>query len=94
MKEWTVSDITDGKYLGILECQDDKGEYHNFDIFQTETKLVFGGACNCGFIESGYMEIDADFSIDENLTELLADLECYYNDGPQYTTNIVCNQRM
>ena len=94
MDKWTVSDITDGKYLGIVEFQDNKEEWHNFEVFQTETRLVFGGACNCGFIESGYMDIDHDFSLDANLSELLADLECYYNDGPGYTTHIIYNQRM
>ena len=92
--KWEVSDVSNGKYLGTIEFQSNDKVWLNFELIQTEDRLVFGGACNVGFIESGYMEIDSDFSIDENLQELIADLECYYNDGKQYTTKIVCNKRM
>lgn len=92
--KWTASDTTNAKYLGLIEFRDDQEDWHFFEILQTSDRLVFGGACNVGFLESGYMPIDEGFSIDENLRELLADLETYYNDGPQYTTNIVFNQRM
>lgn len=92
--EWTASDTTNAKYLGLVEFQDNQEEWHVFEILQTNDRLVFGSACNVGFLESGYMPIDDSFSIDENIQELLSDLETYYNDGPQYTTNIIFNQRM
>ena len=92
--KWTASDTTRAKYIGLIEFQDNQGEWHYFEILQTKDKLVFGSSCNVGFLESGYMPIDSCFSLDENLQELLADLETYYNDGPQYTTNIIFNQRM
>ncbi len=44
--EWIVLDITDAKYLGVIEFQDNKEECHNFELMQTATRLVFGGACN------------------------------------------------
>lgn len=94
MINWTVSNIDNAKHLGIIEFQDNTEEYHNFEIMQTSDRLVFGGFTNTGFLESGYMVIDDYFSIDENLQELLADLETYYNDGPQYVSMIVCNERM
>jgi hypothetical protein len=91
--EWTVSDTTEAKVLGLIEFPDETGEFHNFEIVETEDRLVFGGATNIGFIESGYIEKDG-FSTDETLQELLSDLETYYNDGPKYTSRIVCNERM
>jgi hypothetical protein len=95
MKTWTFSNAEETrKYLGTVEFQDNTEEFHNFEIYQTPTRLVFGGACNVGFLESGYMEIDSDFSVDENLQELLADLEVYYNDGARYVSRIICNERM
>ena len=94
MKEWTKSNIDNQKYIGVLEFQDNKGEFHNFEVIHTTTRLVFGGMCNIGFLESGYMEIDYSFSLDENLQELLSDLETYYNEGKEYVSRIVCNERM
>ena len=79
-----------GTYLGCLEIN----EEHYFEIMQTSTRLVFGGSTNTGFLESGYIEIDPYFSLNENLQELVVDLECYYNDGPKYVSRIVCNERM
>lgn len=92
--EYTPVNMATDKYLGVLEFQDNAGEYHNFEVIQTAARLVFGGACNTGFLESGYMEMDDCFSIDENLQELLADLETFYNDGPGYCSRIICNERM
>jgi hypothetical protein len=94
MKTWTVSNIDNVKHLGTIEFQSNDEEYHVFELMQTSDRIVFGGFTNNGFLESGYMEIDDCFSIDENLQELLADLETYYNDGPQYVSMIVCNERM
>ena len=86
-KNWT-------QRMPILEFQDDAEEWHAFDIVVTPERIVFGGCCNAGFMESGYIERDDCESIDETLAELLSDLECYYNDGPQYVSRIVCNERM
>lgn len=82
-----------GKHLGTLEFQSKDGEFHIFEIFNTPHCIVFGGFVNTGFLQSGYMLKDY-FSLDENLQELLADLEVYYNDGPRYVSRIICNNRM
>jgi len=92
-KTWKVSDTSKAKYVGIIEFQDNDGEYHNFEVMDNGDRLVFGGMTNSGFIESGYIEKDG-FSTDEALQELYADLETYYNDGAEYTSMIVVNQRM
>ena len=92
--EWKVSNIEKYKYLGIIEFQDNNDEWHNFEVLQTSDKLVFGGVCNTGFLESGYMLLDNCFSIDENLQELMSDLATYYNDGKEYTNQIIYNERM
>jgi len=81
------------KYIGMFEFEA-AGEFHVFEIYRGGGRLLFGSHCNCGFLESGYMDMDMDFSLDENLSELLADLECYYTDGPRYVSRIVCNDRM
>jgi chemotaxis protein histidine kinase CheA len=91
--KWSVTDITNATYLGVIEFQDNKGEFHNFEVMETDDRLVFGGMTNSGFIESGYIEKDG-FSTDEALQSLLEDLEVYYNDGAEYTSQIVFNQRM
>jgi hypothetical protein len=88
--QWTVSNTTNADYLGILELE--SGEY--FEVLATDTKLVFGSACNVGFLESGYILRDSFESLDETLQELHADLETYYRDGAQYVSRIVCNDRM
>lgn len=98
---WTVTpNIDAAKYIGPVEFQDNKGEWHNFEIMHSPVskdcpeRIVFGGACNVGFLESGYIYRADCESFDETLQELLSDLETYYNDGPQYTTRIVCNECM
>ena len=95
-KPWSVSDISNPVALRShsLEFQDDKGEWHEFTIIPTKERVVFGGVCNVGFIESGYIEREEGESLDETLQEMLSDLETYYNDGPRYTSRIVCNERM
>ena len=87
--QWSVSDIRYAGNLGTLEIE--SGEY--FDVLETETKLVFGSACNAGFLESGYILRDGE-TLDETLQELHADLEVYYRDGAKYVSRIVCNERM
>jgi hypothetical protein len=93
---WSVSDIS--KEIKIrsndLEFQDNKGEWQHFVIVVTPEKVVFGGVCNVGFIESGYITREDFESLDDTLSELLSDLETFYNDGPQYTNRIVFNERM
>jgi hypothetical protein len=91
---WKAINTDTAEYVGIVEFQSDAGEYHDFEILKTDTHLVFGGSTNTGFLESGNMEIDSCFSLDENLQELVSDLEVYYNDGKEYVSRIVCNERM
>ncbi len=95
-KNWTVSDVSDSIPMrsNVLEFQDNKGEWHDFTIIATPDRVVFGGCCNAGFIESGYIERDSAERLDETLQEMLADLETYYNDGPEYVNRIVRNERM
>lgn len=91
---WTPSNISNAKYLGPIEIQDNKGEYHTFEVMATDRTVIFGGACNVGFIESGYITKEDFESIDECLAELVSELELFYNDGKEYTSRIVCNERM
>jgi hypothetical protein len=88
--QWSVSDIRYAGSLGTLEIE--SGEY--FEVLETETKLVFGSACNAGFLESGFILRDDCESLDETLQELRAELETYYRDGARYVSRIVCNERM
>ena len=98
--QWSVSDISNAQpvvlapRLSVLEFQDVHGEWHNFDILKTPGRLVFGGCCTVGFMESGYIIREDGETLDETLSELLADLETYYNDGPSYVSRIVCNECM
>ncbi len=96
LKHWSVSDISRPVPLSnnLLEFQADSGEYVIFELVATADRIVFGGATNAGFLESGYIPRDPGESLDETLTELLADLQAYYNDGPGYVVRIVCNERM
>lgn len=96
MKAWNVSNVEDASYVGSIEFQDYNEDYYNLEIMITkdESRIVFGGFTNTGFLESGYIEIDPDYSIDENIQEMISDLEVYYMDGPKYTNKIVCNERM
>lgn len=93
-KKWQVSDITHAEYLGVLEFQDNAGEFHVFEVLETPGRIVFGGMCNAGFLESGYLAKEEDETTDEALRETIADLEVYYDDGPKYVSRIVCNKRM
>lgn len=91
--KWSVSNIDDATYLGPIEFNE-AGEWHMFEVLETEDRLVFGGMTNTGFIESGYILKEDFFSTDETLQEMLADLEVYYRDGKEYVGYIVCNDRM
>jgi hypothetical protein len=88
--QWSVSNTTNAEYIGTLELE--SGE--SFEVLATDTKLVFGSACNVGFLESGYILRDSFESLDETLQELHSDLETYYRDGASYVSRIVCNDRM
>jgi hypothetical protein len=88
--EWTVSKVENAKYIGTLEMEG--GEY--FEILATKDRVVFGCACNAGFLESGYIMREPHESLDDTLQELHADLSTYYSDGAQYVSRIVCNERM
>jgi len=93
-RQWIASDQDGAAYVGMLEFQDCKGEWHDFEVLCLPDRLLFGGSCNAVWLESGYILTEGDRNETESLQELLADLETYYNDGPQYVSRIVCNQRM
>ena len=96
MTAWKATDLdkTEHKYLGILEFQDTSDEWHVFEIIETKDRILFGGSCNVGFLESGYLEKEDWETTDEALGELSCDLETYYRNGPDYVSRIVCNERM
>lgn len=95
MKNWKAQNIDNAQYIGILEFESNYGEYHNFEIVDTGSHLVFGGACNVGLLESGNFEKDEYLSLDENLQQLLEDLESYYNDGKDSQSEAFsCNECM
>jgi hypothetical protein len=81
-------------YVGLIEFQDNEGEYYDFEIYKTKRFLAFGSHCNAGFLISGFIEQESYESVDETLQELLEDLQVYYNDGPEYVSRIKCNDRM
>lgn len=91
--EWSVSDISKAKPLRDLEININD-EFHHFELLVTPERVVFGGCCNVGFIESGYIEREEYEVLDETLQELVEDIEVYYRDGKEYTSRIVCNERM
>jgi len=90
MKNWKVSNTVNAKHIGALQLE--SGE--SFEVLVTDDKLVFGSACNSGFLESGYILREDCESLDETLQELHADIETYYRDGANYVSRIVCNERM
>ena len=100
--KWTATDLTGAKSVGnmrlnqtsILEFVDRAGDWHNFDLLKTPNRIVFGGWSNTGFIESGYLELEEGEHLDVALCELLEELQVYYDDGPQYVSRIVTNERM
>ena len=94
--KWNRSDISVSLPMRShdLEFQDNSGEWHHFTIIVTPKRIVFGGVCNVGFLESGYIVREQYEHIDETLCEMLSDLETYYNDGPRYVSRIVHNERM
>jgi hypothetical protein len=98
-KKWKASDLKHALPINprgesMVEFQDRHGEWHDFHILATPKRVVFGGVCNVGFMESGYIERETHEDLDETLQEMVSDLETYYNDGPGYVSRIVCNQCM
>jgi hypothetical protein len=90
--KWQVSDISKAEHLGTLEIEDKRGEFHDFEVMLIRgERYVFGGACNAGFLESGYMLIENESGELENL---YAELQSFYDDGPGYAPRLVCNERM
>jgi len=89
---WKVSDIEKADYIGMLEIENKKGDFSVFSVFVIPgDRYIFGGMCNAGFLESGFMRIEND---EGGLSELHDQLQSYYNDGPQYAPRLVCNERM
>ncbi len=91
MKQWKAVDIDNAEYLGIIELPEEY-DFQHFEIVKTEDKLVFGSACNIGLLQSGYLDIDEYFSLNENLQTLVEELEAYYSG--ERDLNIVYNDRM
>ena len=97
-RKWVVTDVLNAKSLGELEFEAG-GEIHHFVVLATpeeqgNSKLVFGSVCNAGFLESGHIHRADCETQSETLTELLSELEVFYNDGPEYTNRICFNKRM
>lgn len=55
------------EHIGIIEFQDNKGEYHDFTIVKEGDNLIAGSATNACFLHSYKMSFDTCFSLDENL---------------------------
>jgi len=91
---WTATDLSSAIYLGPIEFEDNKGELHIFELMDTKKRIAFGGACNAGFLESGFIEKEEWESTDETLQELISDLETFYSDGAEYTDRIIFNERL
>ena len=96
MKEWQASDISNPIPLrfNLIEFKADCGDWINFVVVPTENRIVFGGECNVGFLESGYIEREEGETLKDTLSELVVELETYYNEGREYVSRIVCNDRM
>ena len=97
--KWSPSNIKHARSLGIIEFNSgDKNNpddecWHDFHVFALADRLVFGGFCNVGFIESGYMLTDG-FAIEETLQDLTDELESFYRGGCEPRERLVCSERM
>lgn len=92
-----MQNIDGTKYLGALEFQNEQDqEWVYFDVLLTKDgkTLVFGDSTNNSFLQSGYLTLEEDQTVEEGLQELFNELEVYYRDGAVYTSRIVCNERM
>lgn len=88
LEGWTVTDVSEADHLGTLELEN--GE--SFEVLNAGSKLVFGGACNAGFLESGYMLRSPFSSLQDDLENLQEDLEAYYRSKGH--VSIYVNDRM
>jgi hypothetical protein len=91
--QWTVQDVSNSKHVGTFEIETDDGG-KVFEVVATQEKLIFGGTCNVGLLQSGYILRDECETLSDTLNELVADLETFYRNGSNYTSRIVCNERM
>ena len=82
----------EGDSLGVVELEHDGEHYFEIVWSQDRNKLLFGGCCNVGFMQSGYIQREDDETDDELLSELYEDLLAFYND--QSHNRIVVNDRM
>jgi len=90
--KWQASDTSKAEYLGTLEIEDKHGEFHTFEVMVIPNdRYIFGGACNAGFLESGYMLLEEESGELENLH---GELQAFYDDGEGYAPRLVCNERM
>jgi hypothetical protein len=87
--QWSAVDISGADYVGFIEI-----EGNHFEVVATPKFLVFGGMCNVGMLQSGYIERAEDETLLDTLHELHSDLSVFYRDGRVYTSRIVCNERM
>lgn len=69
------------EYIGEIELECDNDEYFLTTIVQCGEYLVFGGVTNIGLLQDGWFKMDTDFSLDENLQELLQDFESALSEG-------------
>lgn len=89
---WKASDQSKAEFFGTMEIEDKNGEFHSFEILLIRgDRYIFGGACNAGFLESGYMLLEEDSNELQNLHD---ELTCYYDDGSDFAPRLVCNDRM
>lgn len=96
INNWVAQNSDDAKHIGTIEfkhpIEDD--EYVTFEILQTTTHLLFGGACNVGFLESGNQQLNPSLSFDENLQKLIENLMNYYTGKTNFSEDFACNERM
>lgn len=90
LEGWTATDITESDHAGTLELEN--GE--SFEVLDTGTRLVFGGACNAGFLESGFMLRSPFAELSDELEVLKEDLETYYRTNGKGCVSIYTNGRM
>lgn len=92
--KWTPSNTAKATYLGVIEVETSNGEMEVFEVLQDDDRLIFGGASNTGFLESGFIRREPGETTDDTLGEMVSDLETHYQDGAQYCARIVCNERI
>ncbi len=89
--------VAHSNYFGAIEIQGNDEDFHFFELYGISSRpgrIVFGGVCNTGFNESGYMVIEDGEAIGAALNEVVEQLQAYYKDGKQYAPRLVCNDRM